>query len=52
VPGDVLLIGSLFVFGGEFWDKQRSLFFHGARAEFPGMGTLHYSGGIDPVLRR
>jgi len=32
--GDVLLISSLFVLGGEFWDKLRSLFVHGARAEF------------------
>ena len=32
--GDVLLVTSLFVLGGEFWDKLRSLFVHGARAEF------------------
>ena len=32
--GDVLLVTSLFVLGGEFWDKLRSLFLHGARAEF------------------
>jgi len=32
--GDVLLVSSLFVLGGEFWDKLRSLFVHGARAEF------------------
>ena len=32
--GDVLLVSSLFVLGGEFWDKLRSLFVHGATAEF------------------
>jgi hypothetical protein len=26
VAGDVLLLASLFVLGGEFWDKLRSLF--------------------------
>jgi len=34
LPGDVLLIVSLFVLGGEFWDKLRSLFVHGAKAQF------------------
>jgi hypothetical protein len=32
---DVLLVLSLFVLGGEFWDKLRSLFVHGAIAKFP-----------------
>ncbi|UCH84323.1 MAG: hypothetical protein JSW50_01140 [Candidatus Latescibacterota bacterium] len=35
IPGDLLLIASLFVLGGEFWDKLRALFIHGARAQFP-----------------
>jgi hypothetical protein len=35
VVGDVMLLSSLFVLGGEFWDKLRSLFVHGARAAFP-----------------
>jgi len=35
IPGDLLLIASLFVLGGEFWDKLRALFVHGARAQFP-----------------
>ncbi len=35
IPGDILLVVSLFVLGGEFWDKLRSLFVHGARAQFP-----------------
>ena len=34
VGGDVLLLVSLFVLGGGFWDKVRALFVHGARAEF------------------
>ena len=34
VGGDVLLLVSLFVLGGEFWDKVRALFVHGARAKF------------------
>ena len=26
---------TIFVLGGEFWDKLRALFVHGARAVFP-----------------
>jgi len=33
--GDLTLIASLFVLGGEFWDKLRALFVHRARASFP-----------------
>lgn len=33
--GDVVLLISLFVLGGDFWDKLRALFVHGARAVFP-----------------
>ena len=36
VTGDVLLLASLFVLGGEFWDKLRGLFIHGAKIRFPG----------------
>jgi len=32
IPGDVMLFISLFVLGGHFWDKLRSLFFRNARA--------------------
>ena len=32
---DIMLIASLFVLGGNFWDKLRSLFVSGARAVFP-----------------
>jgi len=39
LPGDLLLIASLFVLGGEFWDKLRSLFVHGAKAQFPSADT-------------
>ena len=35
VGGDLVFVASLFVLGGEFWDKVRSLFVHGARAIFP-----------------
>ena len=31
--GDFLFVGSLFVLGGEFWDKLRALFIHNARVE-------------------
>jgi hypothetical protein len=31
--GDLLLISSLFVLGGDFWDKLRALFVHGARVQ-------------------
>lgn len=33
--GDVLLVTSLFVLGGDFWDKLRSLFIHDAAARLP-----------------
>lgn len=33
--GDLLLLGSLFVLGGEFWEKLRALFIHRAVARFP-----------------
>jgi hypothetical protein len=35
IAGDALLLISLFVLGGDFWDKLRALFVHGARAVFP-----------------
>jgi hypothetical protein len=35
VGGDLMFLSSLFVLGGDFWDKLRSLFVHGARAVFP-----------------
>ena len=35
IIGDLLLLVSLLVLGGDFWDKLRALFFHGAKAVFP-----------------
>ena len=35
IGSDLMFLSSLFVLGGDFWDKLRSLFVHGARAEFP-----------------
>jgi len=35
IIGDLLLLASLFVLGGDFWDKVRALFIHGAKAVFP-----------------
>jgi len=32
--GDILLLASLFVLGGDFWDKIRSLFVHDAEVRF------------------
>jgi hypothetical protein len=32
--GDLLLVMSLFVLGGDFWDKIRALFVHDARVNF------------------
>ena len=34
--GDLVFVASLFVLGGEFWDKLRALFVRQARAVFPG----------------
>jgi len=36
--GDILLLASLFVLGGDFWDKVRSLFIHDAEARFAQVG--------------
>ena len=32
--GDLMFVASLFVLGGDFWDKVRALFAHGARVQF------------------
>lgn len=32
VVGDLVFVASLFVLGGDFWDKVRALFVHGAKA--------------------
>jgi len=35
IASDLLFVTSLFVLGGDFWDKLRSLFLYNARAQFP-----------------
>ena len=35
ISGDLLLLTSLFVLGGDFWDKLRALFIHAAKTVFP-----------------
>lgn len=35
LAGDVLFISSLFVLGGDFWDKVRALFSHEAKVQMP-----------------
>jgi hypothetical protein len=35
IGGDIMLLTSLFVLGGDFWDKIRSLFVHDAVVRFP-----------------
>ena len=35
IVGDLLLLVSLFVLGGDFWDKLRALFIRGAKVAFP-----------------
>jgi hypothetical protein len=34
--GDVMFVASLFVLGGDFWDKIRALFLYSAKAQFSG----------------
>lgn len=34
IGGDILVLVSLFVLGGDSWDKIRSLFIHSAEARF------------------
>ena len=36
VIGDLMFAASLFVLGGDFWDKVKALFAHGARVQFNG----------------
>jgi hypothetical protein len=37
--GDTVFLTSLFVLGGDFWDKLRALFVHGATTRFPEPGS-------------
>ena len=41
IAGDVLLLSSLMVLGGDFWDKLRSLFIHSAHAVIPPKASKH-----------
>ena len=34
IVGDFVLVTSLFIIGGDFWDKLRPLFIYGAKAKF------------------
>jgi hypothetical protein len=36
--GDTVFLASLFVLGGDFWDKLRALFIPRAKARFPESG--------------
>ena len=35
ITGDIILLLSLFVLGGNFWDKLRALFIRDAKVVFP-----------------
>lgn len=35
IIGDLVLLASLFVLGGDFWDKLRGVFIHEAKTTFP-----------------
>jgi hypothetical protein len=35
IGGDLLFVSSVFVLGGEFWDKLQALFVYGAKVEIP-----------------
>ncbi|NOR80009.1 MAG: hypothetical protein GQ529_04125 [Methyloprofundus sp.] len=35
IAGDVLFVTSLYLLGGDFWDKLRALFQYNAKAQFP-----------------
>jgi hypothetical protein len=39
VGGDLMLLASLLVLGGDFWDKVRALFIHDAEVRFPAVSV-------------
>ena len=45
VGGDLILLASLFVLGGDFWDKIRSLFIHDAEVHFPVVSEGDHAAG-------
>jgi len=49
IVGDALLLASLFVLGGDFWDKLRSLFVRDARAVFPEPALAGSQGAVSPI---
>lgn len=51
IAGDLLWLASLFVLGGDFWDKVRALFVHGARAVFPVPGGSRTLASNPPLGR-
>lgn len=40
LAGDVVLVASLFVLGGAFWDKVRALFIYEAQVQLPARGSV------------
>jgi hypothetical protein len=44
IGGDILILASLFVLGGDFWDKIRSLFIHNAVVRFESKSNSRHSG--------
>ena len=47
--GDLMFVSSLFVLGGDFWDKVRALFIHEAKALIPA-GSAGVSSRPDPAI--
>ena len=45
VGGDLMLLASLFVLGGDFWDKVRALFVHDAEVHFPVVSVSDHDAG-------
>ena len=45
VSGDLLLLASLLMLGGDFWDKLRALFVRDAKVQFSDRGPVAGLGG-------
>jgi len=39
ITGDLLFVSSLYILGGDFWDKLRALFQYNVKAQFPEQGN-------------
>lgn len=48
LAADAMFLASLFILGGDFWDKLRALFVREAKAVFPGTGEDAASGKRHP----